>query len=50
MHDSFMAHCLPTDFFFFSLSQQESLSYMRGGSKRELRNTILKYCCLILIG
>ena len=37
MHDSFSAHCLPTDFFFFffffALSQQEK-SYMRGGRYR----------------
>ena len=33
MHDSFSAHCLPTDFFFFALSQQEK-SYMKGGRYR----------------
>lgn len=45
----FSAYCLPTDFFFFFLpwASKKNLTWEEGDT--ELRNTALKYCCLILI-
>ena len=49
MHDSFSAHCLPTDFFFF-FCLEPARKILHERREIELRNTVLKYCCLILIG
>lgn len=47
MHDSFVAHCLST--FFFSWASKKIL-HERREKQSELRNRVLKYCCLIFIG